>query len=447
MLEIEKKVLEKIRPDSKTRKRVEETIRELKEMLETSIANHQADAEVLVVGSCARDTYLQESKDIDLFLLFPENLPKDELEKRGIEIGMGVLKGELKYAEHPYVHGIYKGFEVDIVPCYRVKDPAKKLSAVDRTPFHNKYVNEHLKEDQKDEVRLLKRFLKGIGIYGAEAAVQGFSGYLCELLIIKYGSFRGVLESARNWRANVHMWIEKEPVKKFLEPLVFIDPVDPGRNVASAVSLESLSLFIVAAREYLEKPDIKFFFPKKRILPVNKARMEVRRYIEKAGTAILAVFTERPEKVDDIIAPQVKKMERVLAQNLGLAGFKVLRSFSFFTEKEIWIFLELEAQQIPKLYLHSGPHVWLRNSENFLEKYSGSKGIFLKPFVSGGRWVVGLLNDENDALEFLRTHVVTWNTGKDLAGRKIQVMEATELNTTTSLNMLLSFLKPEFPWK
>ncbi|MEM3395932.1 MAG: CCA tRNA nucleotidyltransferase [Thermoplasmata archaeon] len=447
MYDVEKKVLEKIRPDTKTRLLIEHTISELTEKLKECIANKKANAEVLVVGSCARDTYLKESRDIDIFLLFPEDLLREKLEKLGIEIGMAVLRGELKYAEHPYVHGIYRGFEVDIVPCYKVKDPSKKLSAVDRTPFHNKYVNEHLKEEQKDEVRLLKRFLKGLGIYGAEAAVQGFSGYLCELLIIKYGTFRGVLESAKNWRANVHMWIEKEPVKKFIEPLVFIDPVDPGRNVASAVSLESLSLFIVAAQHYLEKPDIKFFYPIKRELSAEKARKEVLGYIKRAGTAILSISTERPEKVDDIIASQVKKMERVIVQNLGMAGFKVLRSFSFFTEKEIWVFIELENQKIPKLYLHAGPYVWLKNSDEFLGKYSKRKDVFLKPFVSGGRWVVGLLNEENDALEFLKAHAGEWNLGKDLAGRKIRVEEASKLKTKAVLNMLVRFLKPEFPWK
>ncbi|MEM3493921.1 MAG: hypothetical protein QXD15_06165, partial [Thermoplasmata archaeon] len=300
---------------------------------------------------------------------------------------------------------------------------------------------------QKDEVRLLKRFLKGIGIYGAEAAVQGFSGYLCELLIIKYGTFRGVLESAKNWRANVHMWLEKEPVRRFVEPLVFIDPVDPGRNVASAVSLESLSLFIVAAQQYLEKPDIKFFYPRKRELPLEKAMNEVKEYLERASTAVLAISTERPDKVDDIIAPQVKKMERVIVQHLGMAGFKVLRSSSAFADKKIWVFVELEHQKIPRLYLHAGPHVWLRNSVDFLEKYRKRKDVLISPFVSGGRWVVGLLTEEEDALNYLRVHAKEWNIGKDLSGQEIKVELAANLQNQEALNLLLRFLRPTLPWK
>ena len=31
--------------------------------------------------------------------------------------------------------------------------------------------------------------MQGIGVYGAEIKVGGFSGYLCELLVMKYGGF------------------------------------------------------------------------------------------------------------------------------------------------------------------------------------------------------------------------------------------------------------------
>jgi tRNA nucleotidyltransferase (CCA-adding enzyme) len=37
--------------------------------------------------------------------------------------------------------------------------------------------------------------MKGTGVYGAEAKVEGFSGYLTELLVINYGSFPKALEA------------------------------------------------------------------------------------------------------------------------------------------------------------------------------------------------------------------------------------------------------------
>jgi len=48
-------------------------------------------------------------------------------------------------------------------------------------------------------VRLLKKFLIGTGIYGAEIAKEGFGGYVAEVFVLHYGSFLGVLEAASNF--------------------------------------------------------------------------------------------------------------------------------------------------------------------------------------------------------------------------------------------------------
>ena len=92
------------------------------------------------------------------------------------------------------------------------------------------------------EVRLLKKFMQGIGVYGAEIKVGGFSGYLCELLIMKYGSFAETVEAFANYNKRVIIDIENYYADRqnelsllFPEPLVIVDPVDKGRNVASAV--------------------------------------------------------------------------------------------------------------------------------------------------------------------------------------------------------------------
>ena len=74
---------------------------------------------------------------------------------------------EEKYAEHAYVHARVNGFDVDLVPCYLVEDASKLKSAVDRTPFHTKYVASKIVGLEGD-VLLLKQFLKGIGVYGSE---------------------------------------------------------------------------------------------------------------------------------------------------------------------------------------------------------------------------------------------------------------------------------------
>lgn len=49
-----------------------------------------------------------------------------------------------------------------------------------------------------------------------------------------------------------------------MSALVVYDPTDPNRNVASAVHTDTLALFIVAAKDYLQNPSVRFFFPKPR---------------------------------------------------------------------------------------------------------------------------------------------------------------------------------------
>src|SRR5439155_21106807 len=117
-------------------------------------------------------------------------------------------------------------------------------------------------EAQATEVRLVKAWTGGTGVYGAEAKIRGFSGYLCELLVLKHGTFRGVLQAAMSWRPGTKIEFETAATRQFPEPLIVVDPVDGNRNVASAVSGEQLATFAHAGREYLANPSDRFFFPR-----------------------------------------------------------------------------------------------------------------------------------------------------------------------------------------
>src|SRR5919202_136705 len=129
---------------------------------------------------------------------------------------------------------------------------------------------DNLDEQKRNQVRLLKKFLKGSGVYGAEIAKSGFSGYVAEVLILKFGSFKTVLEefSSISGREKKHIIsIEKadeDIVKTFDSRLVIIDPVDPRRNLGAAISAESIGRFVLAARAFLERPSLNFFIESKR---------------------------------------------------------------------------------------------------------------------------------------------------------------------------------------
>ena len=249
-----KEVLEKIKPSERERAIVNAVTREIVEIAEEEIEKKDATATPRLVGSIAKDTYLSGDHDVDLFLAFPLEVPLEELKKIGLELGRSIgerLGGyEVAYAEHPYVRALYKGFEVDIVPCYNVKSWKDVKTAVDRSLLHTEWVIKNI-NGRNDEVRLLKKFLKGINAYGSEVYVRGFSGYLTELLIIKYGSFMSLLENieflGKSKILDLEGWLKREPeiayktVEREREsPLIGIDPVELRlRNTLKAGKAEN----------------------------------------------------------------------------------------------------------------------------------------------------------------------------------------------------------------
>jgi tRNA nucleotidyltransferase (CCA-adding enzyme) len=158
------KVLEKITP-SKQELLAEKKLVEIIKRKVSKIEGKHSHIEWC--GSSARGTHLHGDRDIDLFLMFDKKLSSKELESEGLRVAKEVFNGhkwETAYSQHPYIRGEINGFEVEIVPSYIVKSGEEKQSAVDRTPFHNKYLLKNMKITQRKDARLLKQFLKGINI-------------------------------------------------------------------------------------------------------------------------------------------------------------------------------------------------------------------------------------------------------------------------------------------
>ena len=149
------------------------------------------------------------------------------------------------------------------------------------------------------EVRLLKAWTGGIGVYGAEAKIRGFSGYLCELLVLKHSTFRGVLQAATSLRPGAKIEFETAATRQFPEPLVVVDPVDGNRNVASAVSGEQLATFVHASREYLTKPSDRFFFPRP-LKPLPLPRL--RSLCARRATHLVVVSIPAPAITEDEVS-------------------------------------------------------------------------------------------------------------------------------------------------
>ena len=253
MNDIERAVLERVTPKKEYKKQIETIVKEIKIKVNQEIKKRNLPVTIELVGSIAKDTFLKDNLDIDIFIKFPTIFKKEKIGESALSIGRAFLENtEESYAEHPYIRGQYKDYKVEIVPCYKIEKASQKLSAVDRTPLHTRYVKENLPEKNKPDVLLFKQFLRGIGCYGAEAEIEGFSGYLCEILIIKYGDFNNLIKNAVNWKVGKKISFTKDKFPNFDSPLTFIDPVDTNRNVASAISKAKFVFFIKACREYLK---------------------------------------------------------------------------------------------------------------------------------------------------------------------------------------------------
>jgi tRNA CCA-adding enzyme len=372
-----------------------------------------------MAGSVAKGT-MSKDPDLDLFILFPANSSKRELEKKGMKIGKMVLNDpKKKYTQHPYLTGSFHGFNCDIVPCISIEKGSKIRTAVDRTPHHTEYINSRLKQQQKDDVLLLKSFLKGIGGYGAEDTVQGFSGYLVELLILNFRSFEGVIEFLSGIDPGVEApfgceeiqkttYDEKKPEmvlieegdladetpleeREYLEmfrndPLIVIDPVDRNRNVASPISHQTLAYVSRSSTELMRKISIDLFFPFSRrpLIPNGKGKLQL--------SDLHYFTTSLPEGDPGIVITQLRRSLRKLTEELRRTGFQgaVVRFLLRFSPKfdidqsylrarytwegevsqpTILISVRTDPGILDREFVHWGPPVDNKRIEDFKEKY------------------------------------------------------------------------------
>ena len=414
---VEQDVRARIAPPPEFLERVARVRTELvNRVTEAARARSSPLVRALVAGSAARGTFLQDRLDVDLFLLFPPDLPRERLREEGLALGRAVLsEPETRYAEHPYLRGMFEGFTVDAVPGFAITDPAQPLSPVDRTPFHQEYLAARETPEVVAQVRLAKRFFRSLGVYGSEAKTEGFSGYLVELLVIRFESLRHLLEAARDWRVPVRLAERgKEPPR--LPPdvaLVLADPVDPNRNVASALSRKNLGLFILAAGAYLDAPSVRFFEP--RTFPPF-SREEALAELRNRGTHVTVVALPRPDLVDDTLYPQVRKAVRAVAEELSRSDFSVLGEASAVDASSVVLVLELAHPRRPQVRIQDGPPAGIDRTGHFLEKWGTKQAPVLQgPYVRpDGSLGVETHRPERDAEVVVRAAFPRLSLGKDL---------------------------------
>ena len=339
---------------------------------------------VVHVGSTARGTWLPGTRDIDIFIVLPRDSPTQPEEVVNAVIEAAASQGiqfKLRYAAHPFATLLVLGFEVDVVPAYEYSPGQRPRTPADRSVAHNEYLARRLTPQLAADVRVAKAFMRAVGVYGAEIAVEGFSGYLTELLVIHHGGFAGLIEAASRWRPHRvfidpegHYADPAEAARRFgRPPMIVVDPVDPARNAAAAVSLQSLSRFILAAKALLRNPTPEVFRPS---APGGEA------------PSFLFLLFEHSGEPPDIAWGRFKRAARIIASKLEECGFAVA-DYAVFSDEErhFLIVYALEALDLPPAQIHVGPPAYSDDALAFAEKYAGDPEAW-GPVVVGDRVVV-----------------------------------------------------------
>lgn len=418
------KALPLCEPTHSEEHRIAKVAQEAKALVDGYVARLDDVVDVVFGGSFAKGTWLPHHADIDIFVKIKPSVGIEKFEEMGREIGSEALKNygpKLRYSDHPYVEVFVNKVRVNVVPCYDVQQ-GKWQSAADRSPFHTRYISSHFDDKKRRQARVLKKFLKSAGIYGAEISTEGFSGYVSEVLVLKYSSFEDILRAVADWKEREIIAVsdyDSDFVKIFNSPVIIIDPVDSRRNLGTAISPESVAKFMLAARTFLKKPSLDFF----------KEGKYHRRRTSKLLPNVLVVEFSHEKKSPDIIWGQLKRSINAIAKQLELAHFEVLRS-SCVTDEESSAALAflLESITLPSYTKKKGPEVFRRkDTASFLSNRKKPLGIWVDREM---RITMVIERKATDARKFVKSLLLNHreNSGisKDLIANKLQIYSGSD---------------------
>jgi tRNA nucleotidyltransferase (CCA-adding enzyme) len=411
---IAKKISAVVTPSKGEEIRLRRVDYEVIKRLEDSFSKLEIAPEIFTGGSYAKGTWLRGEADIDYFLLFPPSYPSEKLEGQAIETTLLALKGlqvNMRYAQHPYVEAFVEETRINVVPCFKV-EKGKWQSAADRSPFHTEYIRTHFDDALRLETRILKKFIKSSGLYGAEVRVQGLSGYVCEVLILKYHSFESVLRGLSELKQGEIISVEpfnKELASSFQSALVILDPVDTTRNLGTAISFENAGRLILKARAFLSRPARAYFgTPPKRTLTRSKSSTELLK-------RTMVISFRNKKRSDDILWGELRKSISSLVTRLELLGFKVLRNSPASNEagESAFVFLLLD-RKISTQLVRTGPDIFRKGDlESYLQK---NRRKYDLSWIDGRGKIASIFTRDSKSTDAFSVARKLLTSRKDLAG-------------------------------
>jgi tRNA nucleotidyltransferase (CCA-adding enzyme) len=379
MMNILKEILREIKPSAEEEKEVRAKVRNILSKINTHLKN----ANAILGGSGIKETWLRQAKDADIFIKFNYKRYKGKSAELSDMLEKILRKKKLKiirlHGSRDYFQVKEKNFTYELIPILDIKKAEKAVNITDVSPLHAKWVNKKGKKF-KDEIRLLKQFCKAQGIYGAESYINGFSGYICEILTIYYKGFLNVLKNAAKWKEkeiidaenywknnNILLELNKS---KTNPPLIVIDPVQKDRNAAAAVSTEKFKLFKSKASDFIKKPSKKFF----EIQKITRESLQ-----KKAGKNTLIILEIKPKtgKVDVVGCKLLKALD-FMRKELEKKDFAIISHGWQWNHQTMFYFI-VKKQKLSDYIEWQGPPIKAaRHVTKFRKKYK-------KTYIKNGK--------------------------------------------------------------
>ena len=141
-------------------------------------------------------------------------------------------------------------------------------------------------------------------------------------------------------------------------PMIMLDPVDPKRNLGTAISSQNLNKFIYLSTKFLNNPSNKFFIS-------NKTKFN-----ESLSDNLILVYFKHDKTTIDTLWGQLRRSFNHTSKYLSKNNFNIIRSTISSNDKDqsAFIFL-LENLSISNTRLHIGPSSHMKNeSIAFIQK-------------------------------------------------------------------------------
>ncbi len=349
-------VKEALRPDPSVRDVRDEALT----IINAELEKRQVMARAVPGGSVAKDTFLRDDHDIDVFVRFALDYDMEDEELPDIlEDVLSRFKPERIHGSRDYFQFSYRDFDFEVIPVLAVEDATRARNVTDMSPLHVTYFRAH-GEGLQDEVRLAKQFCKAAGVYGAESYIRGFSGHVIDLLVVRYKSFYELAKAAASWKAPVVIDLEghhKDPLTAIdpqkHAPLLIVDPVQPERNAAAALSQEQFDRFVARCKSFMRSPSESFFI----IESFDEKRVR-ERLAKASGAAVLVTLRSPDDDKPDIAGARVRKAFERIESSLERAGFTVVeRGWHFAHKEDSYAWYVTKEHSLPRLVERQGPPV------------------------------------------------------------------------------------------